>query len=1127
MATVLLALNWAIVAATAALPETPGNLLRNGSFEGGMLYWHNLETNDYSLVRGSGVVGEHALCIKKSFAMSAPFVAKRGEPFTVSFFVKGDKPGMVEVAMPPSAREVGQKSKRLWAREGGQRAQFGTEWQRVSFTWPADVPQDGFWPNPHYLVQIGGGGTSLPIYIDGVTVTQGREGTPVYVPRREIEVLAECPDLPGYAGARANIFDRGAAPRVTAHVSNPGKETRALTVRWQLFDYEGKSAVGEAVEKRLAVPPGKTISETVMMKLTSVGMVLARVSVFDDLKSPIDSSDLPLTSLPYPKSATKPDWRERFGGSFAGGLGSVQKFQRLGFGWIRWRPHANGEDHLPKEPADVKDAASWTWKWFDQELDEQEAHGQSSHLVLYPPPKWIMEKDHPLPKDMRWPANDPRWDDLSVETVWDKFVKSAVTHYKTRSVIYEIENEPEFDHWDDAKEQYAKFTIRTARLIKQIDPKAKVMVDNVYGIPSGVNAAFFKAGGLKFIDVMSWHDYHEGWLTDAVSLKRMRQNLDEAGGKHVEIWFNEGWAFSNTAVDEPIACTHLTSAQSANAIFDCVAELTANGQDKTILFHTAYEQHGMSFWDYSGPGTMLWDWYNYPLPIAAAWNVLAHHIGVSETAGFVRPPGANFCIFQDQRNHRGVMIAYADRESKSDATLELPDFGTSLVAEDMMGNNVTAPKTLKLSQTGRPVILYAANGSITGKQFAEKLAPLDRRHASFVSNGSGSAPSWNLPPTWEGQAKGSSEGSVATAEGKPVWKLEQIWPPDPKKPSNYRPMVWTGTDWNVKEGGFGGQPGARLDGRALNLATRAPHGNPPQWRVAALTFVAPQSGTYSLGGTAECRIWDGKNKTTLRLFHKKASGAAEVGNVVIPHGGKTPLDSLQITVAAGEEFALVPQIEGGFAGGDCKLRDLCVRLGGKAATASGSGLVFKLPAAWDGVKKGSTDGNPILTGGRPVWRLDQLWPDNPIMADAYIPLAWSGTEWKATEHEQGGQPAARVENGSLRASVRGPWTGNAGQKTCALLFVAPQAGIYVATGTAKSMPWEGGAKTFKLGVFKKDTQRAAPLQTIELPRDGSPVPFKVRVELTAGHELVFLPLMPDWHNATAISIDGLTIEQTP
>ena len=894
-----------------------------------MLYWHNLEPDDYSLVRGGAAVGEYSLCLKKGFVMSAPFVAQRGEPFTLSFFVRGDRPGVVDVSMPPSAREVGTKADRLWTRGAGQTAKFGTNWQRVSFTWTADVPPDGFWPYPHYLVQIGGGNTSLPIYIDGVTVTPGREGTTTYVPRREIEVLAECPDLPGYAGAKANLFERGASPRVTAHVSNPVRETRTVTVRWQLFDYEDERSIGEAVEKKLTLAPGQTISETVPLKLSAVGMVLARVSVLDARLSTLDSSELPLTSLPYPKSASKPDWRERFGGSFAGGLGCVEKHQRLGFGWIRWRPHSNGEDHLPKEPAEVKDATTWQWKWFDPELDEQEAHGQSSHLVLYPPPKWIMEKDHPLPKDMRWSANDPRWDDLSVETVWDKFVRSAVTHYQGRSVIYEIENEPDFDHWDKLEETYARFTIRTARLIKHTDPKARVMVDNVYGIPSAVNAVFFKAGGLKFIDVMSWHDYHEGWLADAVSLRRMRQNMDEAGGKHVEIWFNEGWAFSNTAVDEPIACTHLTSAQSANAIVDCVAELTANGQAKTILFHTAYETHGMSFWDYSGPGTMLWDWYNYPLPLVAAWNVLAHHIGVSETAGFVRPPGANFCIFQDQRNHRGLMIAYADRESKADVSVDLPDFGTPLLTEDMMGNSAAAARKLVLSQTGRPVYLYAANGSVSGERFATELAPLDRKHASFVGKAGGLASSW------------------------------------------------------------------------------------------------------------------------------------------------------------------------------------------------------RLPAAWEGVKKGSADGNPVSTAGRPIWRIDRVYPSEPNSVVNYAAVPWDGTTWHPTDHEQGGQPSARVESGVIYLGVSGPWQNNEFQKIAGLVFIAPQSARYRVRASASSKPWTGGAQSFRLAVLKKDTQRAAEVRSVVLPREGTPVPLDFEVELTAGHELVFLPLMPDWNNATTTRIDNLVIEQEP
>ena len=838
---------------------------------------------------------------------------------TVSFFVKGEQAGRVGVQMPPSAREPGTKSKRLWMREAEQSAEIDTTWKRVSFTWPADVPADGFWPNPHYLLQIGG--YDRPILIDGVTVTIGKDGTPAYVPRREIEAVAECANLPGWDGAAGNAFDKGATARMRAHVSNPGKTSRTITVRWQLVDYEGDSAVAPAIDRKVTLAAGKTWSGDTALPLTRVGFVYARLSVLDETSGVIDKSDFPLTSLPYPKQATKPDFRERFGGSFAGGKMMLEKYQRLGFGWTRWYPETKWHGFQPRKDA--------PFKWFDKEFELARQHGVSQHVVLYGWPEGLMDKEHsgqPLPLDMRWKADDPRWDDLTIGTAWDTFVKAAATHFKGKSVIFEIANEPEFDKWDNFHAEYAKFTIRTARLIRATDPAAKIMVNNVYGIPSTVNSALFKAGGLKFIDVISWHDYHAGWLADAQEIKRMRQDLDDAGGKHVEIWFNEGWAYTNTAVDEPIACTNLTSAESTNAIADSVAEMTVAGQKKTILFHTGYEDHGQSFWDYSGPGTLLWDWYGHPLPLVAMWNVLNHHLGLSDEVGFIRPPGANFTIFQDTRNGKGVMIAYADRGAQRDVTLELPDFGAPLVAEDIMGNVAPAPKPLVLSKTGRPVILHTTKKT-PGKVFLAKLEPLDRKHAGFIVQGAGKVPKWTLPLTWEGREKSSAAG------------------------------------------------------------------------------------------------------------------------------------------------------------------------------------------------------NPIAVAGKPVWRLDQIWPDDPAMVGNYIPLRWNGTEWIPGEHAAGGQPAIRVADGDIDIAVRGSWTGDEGQRIAGLVFIAPASGTWHLTGKASSSPWEGGAKTYQLGVFKKDTQRAVRQTTIEMPRTGTPVNLDVTIELTSGHELVLLPLMPDWHNATHTRITGLKVEQ--
>jgi hypothetical protein len=116
-----------------------------------------------------------------------------------------------------------------------------------------------------------------------------------------------------------NTFDVGATAQMAAHVSNPGPDAQKVTVRWQLFDHEGIGAVGAAVEEPVTLEGGSTFSKAVPLKLDHKGCVVARLSVFDGKGIEIDRSEFPLTSLPYPKRAAKPDQRERFGGSFAGG----------------------------------------------------------------------------------------------------------------------------------------------------------------------------------------------------------------------------------------------------------------------------------------------------------------------------------------------------------------------------------------------------------------------------------------------------------------------------------------------------------------------------------------------------------------------------------------------------------------------------------------------------------------------------------------------------------------------------------------------------------------------------------------------------------------------------------------
>lgn len=1074
-----------------------GNLLKNGSFEGGKRYW--FQAKEHKLVPGAAQ-GEWALRIEKGAIQSATFELKNGVPVTISFSAKAEGgEATMGWQMAPAAREIAMKHNMTWSLRHHHPVKISTEWKRYSISFTPNLPQDGLWPCPTYMLQLGD--CDKPLLLDAVTVAfEG--GKDAYLPRRPIEVQVDTPDFVGYDKPEANTFSKGATVKLDGSAHNPGTAPKNLTLRWQLFDYEGTKPIGAAIEKLISVAPGKTITQSVPMPLTATGTVLARFQALEN-ENVIDSSDLPLTSLPYPKNATKPDMRERFGASFFGPR-SAQKGARLGFAWSRWFPHTKWQDHQPDGPDN--------FRWFDKELDILEGMGIASHLVLYGWPKWAMEEGkHPLPKDMRWKPDDPRWNDLTPQTSWDKYMVETARHYKGRAVIYEIENEPEFDGWDNFKDEYALFTTRSARLLKSVDPTCKVMVNNTYGIPSPINDHFLRKGGGKYIDIISWHDYHEGWLATGTDIQRMKNRLEALGCGHIEIWFNEGWAYTNTIVDEPaLALTNHTAAQSTNALVNSIAEMTVNGQEKTIIFHSGYEQHGMSFWDYYGPGTMLWDFYDYPLPLVPAWNTLIHHIGLSKPVAWVRPEGANFCIFDDLRNGRGVAVAYADREAKNDVKIELP-FASS-IAEDCMGNTAPINKTLTLSKTGRPVFLYLANKA-NGQWLKEQLAPLDRKNASFVSAGS-----FRLPPTWEGAKIETSEGNPALANGKPIWQLNQIWPPDPTKNENYRPLIWRNGWWVTQGNDFGGQPKVEMRDSAIRMEFRAAHGEPRAERIAGLSFIVPQGGIFQFSGTVGMRLWDGNVPVRLSLLKKNAGGAGEIASIELKNNGTVPLNQ-NIALQVGEELVIVPRPGGAFTGGEITLRDLKLSLDG------GGTLSYKLPRTWEGNQRGSAQGNPIQVENKPIWRLDQIWPDDPTIARHYTPLWWTGTEWAPEKNGFGGQPMAKVADGKFSIAARGSWTGQEGQRIAGLIFIAPQSGTYRVIGKAFSKPWEGGAQTFKLGVFKKDTQRATPEKTFNLPRNGEIVPLDFTIELTAGHELAFVPLMPDWHNATNTTIEELSIQK--
>ena len=877
--------------ALAQTPQKPQNLLKNGSFEGGLRYWYG--ARNATLEKGAPS-GEWAPKLPAGkWLESAAVELKQGQPVTLSFFAKAEvapeKTATMGWQLAPCHRDLAVAEGLAFGIRYKRPLQITSEWKRYSFSFTPTTPQSSFWPSPTYMLQIGE--CEAPYWLDGITLTYGE--APDYTPRRAVEVQLNTPDFPGYTSPAGNVFSQGATVKLGGSVFNPEKTAKTVSVQWQFFDYWGQKPLGAPVTQSLEVPALSTRSRTIAPKLPAKGLVLARFSALENGKI-LDSSDLPLTSLPYPQPLeAKPDMRERFGSSLFGPH-NAQLTAKLGLRWARWGIETRWNDLAPENPDQFLVEA------LDAKMRAREKLGISNHLVLYGWPKWA-ENDHknPLPNDMRWPDDDPRWNDLSVTTNWDKFVTKMVNHFKDRPVVFELANEPEFDGWQDAN--YTNFFARTARLIKKLAPNARVMVNNVYAIPSGINAALLKKAG-KDIDIISWHDYKAGWLSTGVEMRRMKNRLEALGCGHLEIWFNEGWSYTNTAQDEPaLALTGLSAAQNTDAMVASIAEITLNGQEKTIIFHSGYETHGMSYWDYAGPGTMLWDYNDWPLPLVPAWNTLSFHLGRSKPVAWIRPENANLCIYQDERNGRGVMLVYADRDAKTDGKITLP--WADAVVEDIMGNaQPLNGKTLTLPRNGRPFWVYTRS-KLGGAAMAKTFASLDRKNQNFAEGAV-----YKLPKVWDGDKIGTASGNPILANGKPIWRLTGLWPDDPSFAGHYESLIWNGTDWISEKNGLAGQPSVRVEDGKLRVAVRAPWTGAPGQRTGGVAFIAPKNGRYKITGTVAALPWEGASERyPLTLYKRDTQRATKESEWLVTRSGSKLPFSHEIELSQGHELIVLPQ----------------------------------------------------------------------------------------------------------------------------------------------------------------------------------------------------------------------------
>jgi hypothetical protein len=144
------------------------------------------------------------------------------------------------------------------------------------------------------------------------------------------------------------------------------------------------------------------------------------------------------------------------------------------------------------------------------------------------------------------------------------FAETAAKRYAGKGVLWEIWNEPnlkQFWNPQPSAEDYCKLVEETAPRIRAADPGSQVVAGATSQIPMSWLEDCFKAGLLKWIDVLSVHPYRskapETVIGDYAKLRELVKQYAPAG-KDIPIISGE-WGYSNINWDK----SRLTEQQQA------------------------------------------------------------------------------------------------------------------------------------------------------------------------------------------------------------------------------------------------------------------------------------------------------------------------------------------------------------------------------------------------------------------------------------------------------------------------------------------------------------------------------------------------------------------------------------
>lgn len=491
-------------------PANKGNMVPNGSFEGGLGYGWGFFAEGYfrdynfsSLWDSTvGFDGHASIRMPRNTSLISRVVRTGPNKWhTLSAWVKASSACGVFLELygfitpPPGYPDVTKLSKTFY---------IGTTWQRVSIS--------GYlldYPGNEYQVKITSGGPEGTLtWIDAVQLEEGNLSD--YAPSRALEVGL----VSNHVG---NLFyeDESVAMDLTGY-NHSDTAVSNKTVRYSIYNYLNRKVKDGTVS--VSASPKSSFTQSLNLATDTRGIFRIVMSVEnDDLQEEVVYSVLPRPRI----SGADPSSIVGISPNFA--TYQLQTLQKMGIKGLRVMSPSAFFRWKDVEPVEGQ------IRWYDAEVQKAADNGFTIMGAIGTNNYW------------------PTWADVSGMpdlNKWESFVERLVLHYKGKVKYWEIWNEP---HYVFTAAFYTDMLKKAAAAIHRSDPDAKIVGMGGVHSDTWVKEVMdtLGPGWSSYLDYVSTHLYPSNTEPNAGEtgqrMSTFKKNIIDVYG--VEVWNTETGAW--------------------------------------------------------------------------------------------------------------------------------------------------------------------------------------------------------------------------------------------------------------------------------------------------------------------------------------------------------------------------------------------------------------------------------------------------------------------------------------------------------------------------------------------------------------------------------------------------------